>query len=221
MDERTAHSLGVALGTWALQQSRSPVTQGPAEVLIGMDTRESGPCLAAQVAGGLARTGVSARFAGVITTPGVAYLTRTGPFVAGVMISASHNPYLDNGIKVFGHSGFKLPDDEEHAIEQETFRLLAGAVEPRAVALAEDPGLDQEYLESLLATASLSLKGIRLVLDCGNGAASRLGTELFRRLGAEVHAICSEPNGRNINLGCGALHLDLLQQAVLQHQAEF
>ena len=215
LDPVTVHAIGVALGADAVRHDPNP------EILIGIDTRESGPWLAGQLAGGLQEQGARVRFAGVITTPGVAYLTRTGPFVAGVMISASHNPYLDNGIKVFGHSGFKLPDDEEHAIEQETFRLLAGAVEPRAVALAEDPGLDQEYLESLLATTSLSLKGIRLVLDCGNGAASRLGTELFRRLGAEVHAICSEPNGRNINLGCGALHLDLLQQAVLQHQAEF
>jgi phosphoglucosamine mutase len=82
-----------------------------------MDTRESGPWLAAQVAGGLARAGVSARFAGVITTPGVAYLTRTGPFIAGVMISASHNPYQDNGIKIVSHSGYKLPDDVEIGLE--------------------------------------------------------------------------------------------------------
>src|SRR5947209_19037724 len=108
-----------------------------------MDTRESGPWLAEQVAGGLASAGVRARFAGVITTPGVAWLTRTGPFVAGVMISASHNPYQDNGIKVFGHSGFKLPDEEEDEIEQEVFRLLAAGVSPRALPLAEDPGLDR------------------------------------------------------------------------------
>src|SRR5436305_1676045 len=144
MDPRTAHALGYALGTWACRDKHEPGSSRP-EVLIGMDTRESGPWLAAQVAGGLARAGVDTRFAGIITTPGVAYLTRTGPFVAGVMISASHNPYQDNGIKVFGHSGFKLPDEEEHEIEQEVFRLLAAGVSPAASALTEDPGLDRQY----------------------------------------------------------------------------
>jgi phosphoglucosamine mutase len=100
----TAHALGLALGRWAKGKQDKP------EILIGMDTRESGPWLAAQVAGGLTEAGVTPRFAGLITTPGVAYLTRTRDFVAGVMISASHNPYQDNGIKVFDHSGFKLPD---------------------------------------------------------------------------------------------------------------
>ena len=137
------------------------------------------------------------------------------------MISASHNPYRDNGIKVFGHSGFKLPDDEEHEIEQEIFRLLEAGVDPQPAKLAEDPGLDIQYLESLLATTKVNFAGIRLVLDCGNGAAYKLGPELFRLPGASVETICAEPNGRNINLGCGALHLESLQQAVRERGADF
>jgi len=112
LDPVSVHAIGTALGKDAHRNDPQP------EIVIGMDTRESGPWLAGQIAGGLETQGVRARFAGFITAPGVAYLTRTGPFVACVMISASHNPYQDNGIKVFGHSGFKLPDEEEHEIEQ-------------------------------------------------------------------------------------------------------
>ena len=215
LDPVSVHAIGMALGRDARQHDPQP------EIVIGMDTRESGPWLAGQIAGGLAAEGVGVRFAGVITTPGVAYLTRTGPFVAGVMISASHNPYQDNGIKVFGHSGFKLPDEEEHDIEQEVFRLLAAGIEARASTLTEDPALDGQYLQNLLCTASHPFNGARMVLDCGNGAAFRLAPDLFRRLGAEVHTICAEPSGRNINLGCGALHLQPLQQAVRDFGADF
>jgi phosphoglucosamine mutase len=214
LDAATVHAVGMALGTDAMAHDPNP------EVLIGVDTRESGNWLAGEIAGGLQRQAVRTRFAGIVTTPGVAYLTRSGPFVAGVMISASHNPYQDNGIKVFGHSGFKLPDEEEHAIEQEVSRLLEGGAEPAARTLAEDAGLDGQYLEYLEATAGTSFSGLRVVLDCGNGAAYRLAPDLFRRLGAEVEAICCEPNGRNINLGCGALHVESLQRAVLERGAD-
>src|SRR5215472_4856288 len=215
LDALTVHAFGMALASTARHLSGDP------EILIGMDTRESGRWIAEQVAGGLAERGVRARLAGVITTPGVAYLTRTDEFVAGVMISASHNPYQDNGIKVFGHSGFKLPDEEEHEIEQEVFRLTAAGMAPAAFPLAIDPGLDRQYLENLVITTKVSFAGVRLVLDCGNGASYRLAPELFRRLGAEVHTICAEPNGRNINQGCGALHLEPLQQAVREQGADF
>jgi phosphoglucosamine mutase len=220
LDPVTVHAIGMALGRDAMRHEPQP------EIVIGMDTRESGPWLAAQLAGGLGAAGVRSRFAGVVTTPGIAYLTRTGPFVAGVMISASHNPYQDNGIKVFGHSGFKLPDEEEHEIEQEIFRLLAASVAATASpltasTLTEDPGLDRQYLENLAAATDVSFAGARMVLDCGHGAAYRLGPELFRRLGAHVFEICAEPNGRNINQGCGALHLEPLQQAVREQGADF
>jgi len=215
LDPATVYAIGMALGHDAARHGSQP------EIVIGMDTRESGPSLAGQLAGGLGSAGVRTRFAGVITTPGVAWLTRTGPFVAGVMISASHNPYQDNGIKVFGHSGFKLPDEEEHEIEKEIFRLTAGGLSPAASALTEDPALDRQYLENLATTTNVSFAGVQMVIDCGNGAAYRLAPELFRRLGAEVHTICSEPNGRNINDGCGALHLEPLQNAVRERGADF
>src|SRR6202167_2437396 len=124
LDPATVHAFGVALG--ADLRRASP----DAAVLIGMDTRESGPWIAAQVAAGLAQRRVPAVSAGVVTTPGVAYLTRSSAFTAGVMISASHNPYRDNGIKVFSHSGFKLPDSEEHEIKQEILGLLERGVAP-------------------------------------------------------------------------------------------
>jgi phosphoglucosamine mutase len=188
---------------------------------VGADTRESGPWIAELVAGGLERSGARVRYAGVVTTPGIAYLTRTGPFVAGVMISASHNPYQDNGIKVFTHSGFKLPDAEEHAIEQEIFRLRGLGVAPAPATLAVDEGLDRQYLEYLVSTASVRFDGVTLAMDCGNGAASLLGPALFRRLGADVKEIFCAPDGRNINLACGAMHVEQLRDAVLAHRADF
>jgi len=215
LDPPTAYAFGVALGKDANAHAGHP------EILIGADTRESGPWIAEMVAGGLASQGVLVRYAGVITTPGVAYLTRTGSFVAGVVISASHNPYRDNGLKVFGHNGFKLPDDEEHLIEQEIFGLLAGSVVPAPLALSTDEDLDRQYLNFLLGISSLRLDGVKIAVDCGNGAAYRLAPELFRTLGAEVVAIGCAPDGRNINLNCGALHVEGLQEAVVAHGAAF
>src|SRR5215472_9036261 len=214
LDPRTVHAFGLALGSVARRMAADP------EIVIGMDTRESGPWLASQVAGGLAERGVRTRLAGVITTPGVAYLTRSDAFSAGVMISASHNPYQDNGIKVFGHSGYKLPDEEEHEIEEEIFRLLESGVTAAPSSLTVDEGLDHRYLDHLLTTISTRLDGLRIVIDCGNGAASRLAPDLFRRAGAEVTAICAAPDGRNINLGCGALDLEALQKAVIERGAD-
>ena len=215
LDPATVYAFGLALGHDAT------AAQGSPEILIGRDTRESGSWIAELVAGGLEATGARIRYAGVITTPGVAYLTKTGPFLAGVMISASHNPYRDNGIKVFGHSGFKLPDEEEDAIEREILRIREQGLEPRPTPLFSDEALAQQYLEYLASTAKVRLDGVRLVLDCGNGAAYRLAPKLFRRLGAEVTAICAEPDGRNINLNCGALHLEAAQKKVLECRANY
>ena len=215
LDPLTAYAFGVALGKDAAAHAAHP------EILIGADTRESGTWIAEMVAGGLTSQGARVRYAGVITTPGVAYLTRTGPFVAGVVISASHNPYRDNGLKVFGHNGFKLPDSEEDLIEQEIFRLLGGQASPAPLPLAVDESLDRQYLDFLLGISSLRLDGVRIAIDCGNGASYRLAPELFRTLGADVVAIGCEPNGRNINLNCGALHLERLQAAVVAHDAAF
>src|SRR5580700_5985844 len=151
LDPRTAHALGVALGNVARHHAPEPA------IVIGMDTRESGPWIAAQVAGGLKDAQVGVRFAGVVTTPGVAFLTHTDSFVAGVMISASHNPYQDNGLKVFGSSGYKLPDPEEHAIEEEIFRLLEAGVNPAPAEFAVDEGLDRRYVDNLLSTITTPL----------------------------------------------------------------
>lgn len=214
LDPKTVHALGIALGDVARKLAGEP------EVVIGMDTRESGPWIARQVAGGLARSGVRARFAGVTTTPGIAYLTKMHTFVAGVMISASHNPFRDNGIKIFGHSGYKLPDAREHEIEREIFALLDRGVTPEEAELVKDPGLDQHYAAHLASTLKRSLVGMTMVVDCGNGAASALAPQLFESLGARVFPICCEPDGRNINLGCGALDVGALRRKVLETGAE-
>ncbi|HTA46182.1 MAG TPA: phosphoglucosamine mutase [Bryobacteraceae bacterium] len=216
LDPRTITALGIALGD---DLRRQKLAAKP--VLVGMDTRESGPAIASQLASGLASTGVTVRFAGVVTTPGVAWLTRSGEFSAGVMISASHNPFEDNGIKVFAHSGYKLPDTDEHEIEEEIFRILAG---PEIVPLDFKPLTTdynvRPYLDFLLSTIHSRLDGLKLVMDCGNGAASFLAPDLFREAGAQVTAICNQPDGRNINLNCGALHLDRLRAAVVAQHAD-
>jgi phosphoglucosamine mutase len=214
LDPRTTHAFGVALGKVARHL-------GPRrEIVIGMDTRESGPWIAQQVAGGLKESGAGVSFAGIVPTPGVAFLTHTDSFVAGVMISASHNPYQDNGIKVFGHSGYKLPDVEEDEIENEIFRLIDQGVDPVPLDLHVDEVLDRRYADRLLSTISKPFDGMKLVVDCGNGASSHMAPELFRRAGADVRAICHTPDGRNINLGCGALYLEPLRQAVLDAGAD-
>lgn len=214
LDRPTTWALGKALGEWARHHAENP------EVVIGMDTRESGPWIAAQVAGGLEAAGVRPRFAGLITTPGVAWLTRTRDFVAGVMISASHNPYQDNGIKVFDHSGFKLPDAEEHQLEERLFAILAEAPEMPAANLTVDEGLDEAYVDFLAHSVNVRFDGMKLVLDCANGAAAHLAPELFKRLGASVDATGCAPDGRNINLNCGALHVEALREEVVRRGAD-
>jgi phosphoglucosamine mutase len=215
LDPATIYAFGVALGRDITRSQSSP------EVLIGADTRESGPGIAELVAGGLESCGARVRYAGVITTPGVAYLTRTGPFEAGVMISASHNPYRDNGIKVFSHSGFKLPDAQEHDIEQDIFQVTQDGRPVRARPVSVDAALDRQYLEFLISTMSVRFDGMKLAVDCGNGASYKLAPELFRRLGAEVTVLSAAPDGRNINLNCGALHLEQLREAVVAGGSDF
>jgi phosphoglucosamine mutase len=229
LDAKTANALGFALGMWAHSgnhaagsteaATREPEVGSGPEVVIGMDTRESGPWLAEEVAGGLARAGVKARFAGVITTPGVAYLTRTGPFIAGVMISASHNPYFDNGLKVIGHSGYKLPDAVELELEMLIRSRLASPQPPTPVRLEIDNALDDLYSEYLLNTLSGAVP-FHLAIDCANGSAAHVAPPIFRRLGSTVEWLGVSPNGRNINLDCGSLHLEQLQKQVIQSRAD-
>lgn len=213
LDPKTVNAVGTALGTWIQAKQLN------GSVVIGMDTRESGSSIAAEVAGGLLRKGISVDFAGITTTPGVAFLAKTGPYAAGVMISASHNPYQDNGIKVIGHSGYKTPDEEEEQIETEIFRLLETGIESSPAKLTVNEGLDQSYIEHLAATASKRLDGMRIAIDCANGSASHLAPELLERLGATVIPTGCRPDGRNINLNCGSLHLEALKQVVLSESA--
>jgi len=191
------------------------------QVVIGMDTRESGPWIAAEVAGGLAASQVGVKFAGVTTTPGIAYLARTGPFGAGVMISASHNPYQDNGIKLIGHNGYKLPDDLEEELETGIFSTLSdGGANPTPASLKVDDQLDRSYIDYLASTLPGGLQGLHIAVDCANGSASALAPELLERLGARVYALHHSPDGRNINLNCGSLHLENLREAVLARGAD-
>lgn len=211
LDPATISALGMALA-----EALTGDGLGESPVLIGMDTRESGPWIAAQLSEGLAARGIQSQFAGIVTTPGVAYLTRTGRFAAGVMISASHNPFEDNGIKVFAATGYKLPDSEEQEVEKTIFRLLAGIAGEKTASELPVRFSVEPYLDFLLSTLGSGLGGINVVLDCGNGAASALAPELFRKAGARVTAINATPNGRNINLESGALHVEGLRQKVLE-----
>jgi phosphoglucosamine mutase len=211
LDEATVSAFGCALG-------KDIREHGGKTVLIGMDTRESGQWIAESIAGGLREQGVTSAFAGVITTPGVAYLTRSEHFDAGVMVSASHNPYQDNGIKVFASTGYKLPDEEELEVEREIFRVLPQQTVP-AEPLEPDVLLAPRYADYLLSTLPARLAGMHVAIDCGNGAASRLAPELFRRAGARVTSINDKPNGRNINLNSGALYPERLAEIVVAEKA--
>ena len=215
LDDQTLYATGRGLGEYLRRE------HGGAHVLIGMDTRESGPHIAALLAAGLQKSGATAEFAGVITTPGVACLVRQNDFQAGVVISASHNPYHDNGVKLFSHAGMKFPDADEETIEAEIFRYRGETVPTARPALATDHTFHREYLEFLRhhALPEAKLPGFRIVLDCANGAAYQLGPELFRVLGADVVAMGVNPDGRNINGGCGSLHLEGLRSRVIAEKA--
>jgi phosphoglucosamine mutase len=215
LDRPTTFAVGVALARWISTNKLDP------EVVIGLDTRESGPWIAEHVAGGLAEGGVRARYAGLITTPGLAFVTRTGPFGAGVMISASHNSYQDNGIKIIGHSGFKLPDEQEHVLESYIFeRIESGKNSVAPLHLSVDEGLDRAYLDHLASTLRGGLAGLHMVVDAANGAATYLAPALFERLGAKVDTLHCRPDGKNINLNCGSQHLDSLRERVLETRAD-
>ena len=194
---------------------------GSAHVLIGMDTRESGPHIAALLAAGLQAEQATVEFAGVITTPGIACLVRQNDYHAGVVISASHNPYHDNGVKLFSHAGMKFPDAEEEEIERELARFQTEGIPKERSALVAQHQLHVEYLDFLKSRVlqGADLSGFRMVLDCANGAAYQLGPELFRALGADVVAIGIHPDGRNINAGCGSLYMDALLARVKQEDA--
>jgi phosphoglucosamine mutase len=208
LDPPTIFATGLALAS-TLKKLRLSV-----RVLLGSDTRESSPWITAVIAAGLQSGGAEVLNAGVITTPGVAYLTRKHQFAAGIVISASHNPWQDNGIKVFGGDGYKLPDATELEIEGEIFRRLKEAPSSE-MQILDAPPAGKEFREEYEAflrgvVPGLNLNGKKIVIDCANGAAAVIASELFPSLGGEIHLTHVSPNGRNINENCGALHPEVV-----------
>ena len=211
LTEAAARRIGATLG-------RTVASDGQARALLGHDGRRSGPHLEAAMAAGLADAGVACTSAGLITTPGLALLGRIDGFDVTVMLSASHNPAQDNGIKIFGPGGTKLSDELEAELEAALVAqgLPDEAIDPHQHEVLEaDPDLEEQYAQLLLGhVEGLELTGLDLVVDCSNGGGSRVAPKVFGRLGAVVHAIAAEPDGDNINAGCGATDLGLLRQEV-------
>ncbi|HTT22979.1 MAG TPA: phosphoglucosamine mutase [Candidatus Sulfotelmatobacter sp.] len=222
LTRESTYGIGRALGHDLVRAT------GKAKAVIGQDTRESSQWIADRVSEGLAAVGVDVHSAGVITTPGVAYLARAGGMAAGVVISASHNPWTDNGIKVFSGDGFKLSDARELAIEKEIFALLENVVAADDTALkVPSPSLPGEaelrhaYIQSLASSVASDLSRLRVLVDCANGAATAEAPELFRKLGVQATFIHVSPDGRNINEQCGALHPETLGQEVAASAGKF
>ena len=222
LTKQSTYLIGRALGHDLLRN------QPRAQALIGQDTRESSRWIADRVAEGLAAVGVDVHSAGVITTPGVAYLARSRRMAAGIVISASHNPWTDNGIKVFSGDGFKLTDERELAIEKEIFALLQNPASADDTALKVPrpslPGeseLRQSYIKELAASVKSDLSKLRVLVDCANGAAAAEAPELFRTLGIQATFIHVSPDGKNINEQCGALHPETLGKQVAEARGQF
>jgi phosphoglucosamine mutase len=222
LTKQSTYLIGRALGHDLLNTTARP------QAVIGQDTRESSRWIADRVSEGLAAVGVEVHSAGVITTPGVAYLARSRGLSAGVVISASHNPWTDNGIKVFSGDGFKLTDARELAIEKEIFGLLENSTAADETALKVPkpslPGkaeLRHAYIQSLATSVRSDLSKLRVLVDCANGAATAEAPELFRSLGIQSTFIHIAPDGKNINEGCGALHPETLGDMVKQSSREF
>lgn len=236
LDSTTVEALGASLATRLKEKlGRAPL------IVIGRDTRESGDWIEQALTAGAARAGADSRSAGVITTPGIAFLARTLPADAGVVLSASHNAFQDNGIKIFAPSGRKLDEATERLMESDISLINSpkqpaqtpGTFKPETETLKTsngatemgDPGdagdLRNRYVDFLADKIGrgISLNGLRMVIDCANGAASNIAPQLFERLGAAVTSINNNPDGRNINLGCGSLHPEALQSEVLKQDA--
>lgn len=217
LDHALAWRLGAALGQVLVDSGN----ERPVRVVLGRDTRESGDWLSRLIAGGLTSSGAEVSYVGVITTPGVAFLTRHLGFAAGVVISASHNPYRDNGIKILSRAGAKLPEALELDIEDRLDQVrmpspaLATIIKPR-------PELARDYLDFLEGVAGnrTGRRRHRLVMDCANGAASDLGPELMARLGIEAQVLNAAPDGQNINRNCGSLYPGVVAMATRESGAE-
>jgi phosphoglucosamine mutase len=213
LDPGTVSRIGSALVASLLDSGhRTP----PIRVVVGCDTRESSPWIVASLKGGIVAAGGSVLFAGVVPTPAVAYLVRTLGADAGISVSASHNPWQDNGVKIFSDAGRKLPDEVEAEIE-----ALIGEARPvGGIEAAAEPGFAGRYVDHLVSTLPRRLDGLRVVLDAANGAGHEVAVDAFRKAGATVTALFAEPDGRNINLGCGALHPDAMARATRELGAD-
>jgi phosphoglucosamine mutase len=216
LDRQTVFAIGRALG------QRLSAREPHARLLIGQDTRESCGWISSVLAAGLATSNVKVVSAGVITTPGIAYLTCANLFSAGIVISASHNPWQDNGIKIFGANGYKLSDELEHEIEADIFAHIEQLAEGASAAAASTgdmlPGekqLREQYADWLAAfVAATDFSKLRVLVDCANGAASTIAPLVFRDCGIAADFLHTEPNGRNINAGSGALYPEHVAQGV-------
>jgi phosphoglucosamine mutase len=223
LDPTTIYACGLALAHSLRGNAAQPA------VLLGRDTRESSPWIAATLAAGLREGGSRVESAGIVPTPAVAFLARTHGFQAGVVISASHNPFRDNGIKLFGADGFKLPDAVELAMEEEILRHAAAIHEEPNPAhlppLVDNHALQSDYIQFLIDSfPGLNPGGLNIVADCANGAAAAVAPELFNRLNADGKAkitlLNTTPDGRNINDGCGALHPNYVANEVQSRGAD-
>ncbi len=213
LDPPTMFALGKAL---AHRLGQKP------NILLGMDTRESGPEIAGALSAGIVDGGGTATFIGVIPTPGVAYLCRISDSAAAISISASHNPFADNGVKIFGHDGMKIPDAREEQIEDELRAIRKDEVTIPSIDLTENRDLIDKYEEFLVASVGENaLRNEKIVLDTGHGAAYRIAPEVFRRAGADVRVINNAPDGRNINENAGALHPEALGEVVVKEGADW
>ncbi len=215
LDSATVFAVGVALAE-RLVKTKKP------SVLIGIDTRESSEGIAQTLAAGLESGGVATHYAGVITTPGVAHATERGSYSSGVMISASHNPFEDNGIKVFGPFGYKMPDQQEAEIDEAVSRVLDKRAKPKKLQLTIEPEIPQGYARHLINAidADLSVTGLKVVVDCAHGAASLIAPQVFEALGVTAEFVANQPDGRNINLDCGSQFMDQLAERVVDSSAD-
>jgi phosphoglucosamine mutase len=216
LDKKTVYAVGRALG--------DHLPAGPRRVVVGQDTRESSDSIAIMLTEGLRDSGVETANAGVVPTPAVAYLAHTHGFSAGVVISASHNPWRDNGIKVFGGDGYKLLDRVELEIESEIFSLLdADASRGGRISIHTaspgDQALRPDYV-NWLARPVPGAERLRIVVDCANGAATTVAPEIFTRSGARATFTHRTPDGRNINENCGALHPEIVGREVVAQGAD-
>jgi phosphoglucosamine mutase len=222
LDRKTVYAIGRALGARLRRKHESP------KVVIGQDTRESSPWIAELLARGLVASGADFESAGVLTTPGIAYLARTHKFAAGVVISASHNPWLDNGIKLFGSNGMKLADEIEHEIEQDIFAHLSELTDHASTEsvmgriLPGHADLRRDYVRWLAqGVAPEPIRKLRVIVDCANGAASSIAPALFSDLDILAEFLHVVPDGRNINQGCGALHPEHVAEKIAIEQGKF